>query len=78
MNVNFNKMLEMLIFQRSYAQYSVISNTHPITINRLRKAGAALVITISSYIASTGDTIAAIAIGLEPTQQLYSDDLLEL
>ena len=46
MNVNFNKMLETLIFQRSCAQYL---NTHPISINRLWKAAAAQVITISSY-----------------------------
>ena len=47
MNVNFNKMLETLIFQRSYGQY--LYQIHiSITINRLAKAGAALVITISS------------------------------
>ena len=46
--VNFNKMLETLIFQRYVLCTVFILNTHP--INRLSKAGAALVNTISSYI----------------------------
>ena len=47
MNVNFNKMLEMLAFQQLYAQclYSIC-----IHINKLLKAGAALVNTIPSSI----------------------------
>jgi len=40
-NVNFNKMLQMFIFQQSYE-----FNTHP--INKLSNAGAALVNNISS------------------------------
>ena len=45
MNVNFNKMLETLIFLTVLSTVFIL-NTHP--INRLSKAGAALVNTISS------------------------------
>ena len=44
LDVNFNKMLKMFVFQQSYAQYLYSSHR----INKLSKAGAASVNTISS------------------------------